>query len=110
VTLYYVRINPEFDNNTCLNMQDLSANQKATGVWAQGAAAQHLQSLFGSGNRFLIEANAVAYLAGFVFAGTSTTPPSRTTPLTKSQYQSIGHESDGTSPTAAKTRRPVAAP
>jgi hypothetical protein len=67
---FHVRVHfLEFENNTCLNMQDLSTNQKAAGVWANGAVAQHLRSLSGSGNRFLNEANTVAYLAGFVFAG-----------------------------------------
>src|SRR5262245_152357 len=54
----------EFVNNTCLNMQDLAASGVAAGLWADGAAAQHIENLVVTGNRFINEADNAGYKYG----------------------------------------------
>jgi hypothetical protein len=56
--------NLEFVNNTCLNMQDLGAAPEATGLWADGAASQHICNLVITGNRFINEADHSGYTYG----------------------------------------------
>jgi hypothetical protein len=56
--------NLEFVNNTCLNMQDLSATPEAAGLWADGSTAQPILDLIVTGNRFINEANNAGYKYG----------------------------------------------
>ena len=56
--------NLEFVNNTCLNMQDLGVNPEAAGLWVDGSAAQHVENLVVTGNRFINEADNAGYKYG----------------------------------------------
>jgi len=56
--------NLEFVNNTCLNMQDLGASPEAAGLWVDGSAAQHVENLAVTGNRFINETNNAGYKYG----------------------------------------------
>jgi hypothetical protein len=58
--------NLEYANNTCLNMQDLSIDKEAAGLWAGGTDLQHLENVIVTGNRFINEDNNLNYKYGII--------------------------------------------
>ncbi len=45
-------------------MQDLGASPEAAGLWVDGSAAQHVENLAVTGNRFINETNNAGYKYG----------------------------------------------